>query len=152
MGKSNEDTTNDTEIKETDVKPVIDEDAVAATKEVIDKMLEDARKEAEKILKAAKKTATSSTETVAEDSVPDEVKKTLEYMREKVTINLFKDPGEYKDDVFVAVNGERFLIKRGVDVEVPRYVAEVLKQSREQDQKTADLIEEKSSEYAKSLE
>lgn len=31
-----------------------------------------------------------------------------------------------KDDVYVAVNGKSFLIKRGEEVEVPAYVAEVL--------------------------
>ena len=31
-----------------------------------------------------------------------------------------------KDDVYVAVNGKSFLIKRGETVEVPDYVAEVL--------------------------
>lgn len=33
---------------------------------------------------------------------------------------------EERDDVYVAVNGESFLIKRGEYVEVPKYVAEVL--------------------------
>jgi len=31
-----------------------------------------------------------------------------------------------QDDVYVAVNGESYLIKRGVEVEVPYYIAEVL--------------------------
>lgn len=31
-----------------------------------------------------------------------------------------------KDDKYVAVNGKTFLIKRGEEVEVPDYVAEVL--------------------------
>ena len=31
-----------------------------------------------------------------------------------------------KEDVFVAINGKTYLIKRGVDVEVPASVAEVL--------------------------
>lgn len=33
---------------------------------------------------------------------------------------------EERDDVYVAVNGETFLIKRGEYVDVPKYVAEVL--------------------------
>ena len=32
-----------------------------------------------------------------------------------------------EEDVFVSVNMETYLIKRGVDVEVPDYVAEVLR-------------------------
>lgn len=36
-----------------------------------------------------------------------------------------------KQDVYVAVNGKSYLIKRGVDVEVPASVAEVLKHKEE---------------------
>ncbi|MBQ4065845.1 MAG: hypothetical protein IJD10_07065 [Clostridia bacterium] len=43
----------------------------------------------------------------------------------KVTIRLPLSKSE-KDDVFVAVNGKRYQIKRGVAVEVPWNVAKVL--------------------------
>ena len=36
-----------------------------------------------------------------------------------------------EEDVFVSVNMETFLIKRGVEVEVPDYVAEVLTHQEE---------------------
>ena len=36
-----------------------------------------------------------------------------------------------KDDVFVGVNGRTWLIKRGVEVEVPECVAEVLQHQEE---------------------
>lgn len=36
-----------------------------------------------------------------------------------------------KNDVYVAVNGKSYLIKRGVDVEVPEFVAEVLRHKEE---------------------
>ena len=36
-----------------------------------------------------------------------------------------------KDDVYVCVNGDSFLIKRGETVEVPDYVAEVLQHREE---------------------
>ena len=36
-----------------------------------------------------------------------------------------------KDDKYVAVNGKSFLIKRGENVEVPDYVAEVLEHEEE---------------------
>jgi hypothetical protein len=36
-----------------------------------------------------------------------------------------------KEDVYVAVNGKSFLIKRGETVEVPDYVAEVLQHKEE---------------------
>ena len=36
-----------------------------------------------------------------------------------------------QEDVFVSVNMETFLVKRGVEVEVPDYVAEVLRHQEE---------------------
>lgn len=36
-----------------------------------------------------------------------------------------------EEDVFVSVNFETYLIKRGVEVEVPDYVAEVLRHKEE---------------------
>ncbi len=62
-------------------------------------------------------------------------------MENKVKIKLFKDNGQYKDDVFVAVNGRTFQIMRGVEVEVPDYVEEVLRHSETQDARTAELME-----------
>lgn len=77
----------------------------------------------------------------------EEQERERQYMAEKVPIELFKDNGKYKGDVLVCVNGERFLIKRGVRVEVPRYVALVLDESAKQDTATANLIERESSRY-----
>lgn len=65
-----------------------------------------------------------------------------------VKIRLFKDNDKYKDDVFVAVNGKSFQIKRGEEVEVPDYVWEVLERQMAQDQATANLISRQSDEYA----
>ena len=48
-------------------------------------------------------------------------------MAEKnVRIRLFKDNSRYKGDLFVSVNGVNYKIRRGVEVEVPPEVAEVL--------------------------
>lgn len=65
-----------------------------------------------------------------------------------VPIRLFKDGDKYKDDVFVAVNGRSWQIRRGETVMVPDYVAEVLEESLAQDTATANLIERESSAYA----
>lgn len=46
---------------------------------------------------------------------------------DKETIRLFYDGDKYKDPLFVAVNGKTYLIERGVDVEVPKSVAEVIR-------------------------
>ena len=70
-----------------------------------------------------------------------------EYMEEKVPVRLFKDNNRYKDDVFVAVNGEGCLIKRGETVMIKRKFAEVLEQSDRQDMETARLMDLRSGEY-----
>ena len=53
--------------------------------------------------------------------------------KDTVVIRLFKDNQRYKAPVFVGVNGVTYLVQRGVDVEVPRAVAEVLEHSEEMD-------------------
>ena len=63
-----------------------------------------------------------------------------EAKKKTVRIHLFKDNGRYKDDVFVGVNGVNYMIQRGVDVEVPPEVAEVLEHSQVQDERTAARI------------
>lgn len=60
-----------------------------------------------------------------------------EWLQEKVEVELFRDDGKYTEDVFVGVNGKTFQIKRGVPVMVPRYVAEVLKNSEQQRKQAA---------------
>ena len=50
-----------------------------------------------------------------------------------------------QEDVFVSVNMETFLIKRGVEVEVPDYVAEVLTHQEEQLEKIMLFNEERAS-------
>ena len=74
--------------------------------------------------------------------------KTAENKNNWVTIQMFRDSGKYKDDVFVAINGRRWQIKRGVPVQVPPEVARILEQSMRQDAATAELIDQKSSEFA----
>jgi len=46
-----------------------------------------------------------------------------------------------RGDMTVGVNGKFWLIKRGVEVEVPESVAEVINFSIEQDEKAQDLID-----------
>ena len=63
-----------------------------------------------------------------------------EAKKKTVRIHLFKDNGRYKDDVFVGVNGVNYMIQRGVDVEVPPEVAEVLEHSQMQDMAAAQKV------------
>ena len=60
--------------------------------------------------------------------------------KKKVRIRLFKYNSRYKGDLFVSVNGVNYKIRRGVEVEVPPEVAEVLEHSQMQDELTAARI------------
>ena len=64
-----------------------------------------------------------------------------------VEIELFRDNKDYKDNVFVAVNGESCVIARGKKVKVKKKFADVIYQSMRQDIKTARLMEGKSDEF-----
>lgn len=59
---------------------------------------------------------------------------------ETVTIKLFKDNGRYKSDMLASVNGRRFLLQRGVEVEVPYAIAQVIDASIKQDEQAALLV------------
>ena len=63
------------------------------------------------------------------------------YLNEYVAVKLFRDNDRYKDDVYVAVNGQNCLIKRGEWVKIKRKFAMVLDQSEIQDIKTAEMLE-----------
>lgn len=60
--------------------------------------------------------------------------------KDTVVIRLFKDNQRYKAPVFVGVNGVTYLVQRGVDVEVPKAVAEVLEHSEEMDNAAMEKI------------
>jgi len=64
-----------------------------------------------------------------------------------VEIELFRDNKDYKDDVFVAVNGESCVIARGKKVKIKKKFADVIAQSMAQDVKTARLMDNKSEEF-----
>lgn len=55
---------------------------------------------------------------------------------------------ERSDDVVVSVNGKRWQIKRGVEVEVPDYVAEVLENTRRMDELAMERMEKATKEFA----
>ena len=66
---------------------------------------------------------------VTEETTPEKkAKKVADPYKDTVTIRL-PITREENDDVAVGVNGRTWLIKRGVNVEVPKCVAEVLRHS-----------------------
>ncbi|MBE6547741.1 MAG: hypothetical protein E7667_02520 [Ruminococcaceae bacterium] len=62
------------------------------------------------------------------------------YLEEYVDVKLFRDSDRYCDDVYVAVNGQNCIIKRGEWVKIKRKFALVLDQSEIQDIKTGEYI------------
>lgn len=92
--------------------------------------------------------AKTKKETAPEQAVPAQAAETpAQAGEELVSVRLFKDNDKYKGDVFVAVNGQSVLIRRGERVEIKKKFAEVLEQSLDQDQRTAGLIERESRAY-----
>lgn len=65
--------------------------------------------------------------------------------KKMVKIRLYKDSDKYRDDVQVIVNGKVYIVKRGMEVEVPDFVAEVLEHARIQAQYAAEYSEKAAS-------
>ena len=107
-----------------------------------EEIIAQARAEADKILAEAKAAAVAQAAAPAPSPAPAASRD-----EELVPIRLFKDNERYKDDVFVAVNGERVQIRRGETVRIKRKFAQVLEQSMRQDTATARLMEQKAAEY-----
>lgn len=119
---------------------------LADVKSQVEAMLAQAKAEAEKIVADAK--ASVSGELTEEQKKANEERKA--YWNELVEVRLFKDNNKYRDDKYVAVNGENVNIRRGETVKVKRKFADALDKSDTQDYETSMLIEKKSSEFAKS--
>lgn len=119
---------------------------LAAMQAQIKAMLAEAKAEADKIIAEAKAAVAPKNGSMS----AEELAAHLAYMDEYVEVKLFKDSGRYKDDVIVGCNGDFIAIKRGERVKIKRKHAEILDNSERQDYETAELIERKSDEYAKS--
>lgn len=66
-------------------------------------------------------------------------------MEEKVTVKIPVDPANRREgDVTVGLNGKMFKIKRGIPVEVPKGIAEILEHSEEQERIALEYIEKAS--------
>ena len=129
--KGNQDTNTPEEVKGNQSVNLADVEAQVKT------ILDNAKAEAAKIVADAKASVSGG--------LTEEQKKAAEeqkaYYNEEVEIELFKDSGKYKDDVFVAVNGVGYLIQRGKKIKVKRKVALAIENSLKQDKKTSDLID-----------
>ena len=100
-------------------------------------ILAKAKEEAAQIIADAKSTVSGK----MTEEQKKAAEKEKEYYNELVEIELFKDNGKYKDDVFVAVNGVGCQVHRGKKLMIKRKYALAIKNSLEQDKKTSDFID-----------
>ena len=107
-------------------------EAIAALKEEYELKL--AEKEAENARLRGEKRS-------ADERRLEAAKEYEKYLNEYISVKLFKDNDRYRDDVYVAVNGQNCIIKRGEWVKIKRKFALVLDASEIQDMKTAEFIE-----------
>lgn len=115
-------------------------------------MIADAKAEAEKIVAEAKEAA-AEINAPAKSKAEEEAERAAfeAYMNEPVEIKLFRDNNKYKDDVYVSVNGDNVVIKRGERVQVKRKFVQVLEQSEREKNALADLIEAKSRQFERDV-
>lgn len=143
------------EVKEPEVKETVEviatpeksyEDKIAelmaAAEERANAVIEKAEKAAEEIVKKATK-ATDKT------STDDENKKINDELEEYTVVQLFKGDGKYADDVFLAVNGENCVVKRGYPVKIKKKFALILEQSYQQDIMANEYMSQKQDEFFK---
>lgn len=117
------------------------DELLASVEEKVAKMLAEAEERAKKIVAEAE---------AKKKTVDEETRKANARAEEYVEVELFYDGDKYKDDVFVCVNGETCLIKRGHKVKIKRKFAEVVKQSLAQDALTSQLINKEEAAHTRS--
>lgn len=125
--------------KETEVKKNGEQKSNAALEAEIGDLLERI-----KVLEGKKESAGKAKSAQACESA----KSVEEALNKKVKVKLFRDGKDYKDDVFVGINGVSYQIKRGIEVEIPLKVAQLLDRAQIQSIKAAELIDEKVKEFA----
>ncbi len=117
------------------------DEAILALKDEYERKL--AQKEAENALLRGKKKND-------EERAREQAREYERYLNEYISVKLFKDNDRYKDDVYVAINGQNCIIKRGEWVRVKRKFALVLDASEIQDMRTAEFIEREQRRFASS--
>ena len=85
-----------------------------------------------------------------EERAREQAREYERYLNEYISVKLFRDNDRYKDDVYVAVNGQNCVIKRGEWVKVKRKFALVLDASEIQDMRTAEYLEREQKKFASS--
>lgn len=135
---------NENQKADAELQSRVDE-IIAAAEKKVQEMIENARLEAENIVKRAETAKPSG-------GLSEATKKANGELEEYVPIKLFKDGERYKDDVYVCVNGENCLIKRGVQTMIKRKFKNVLDQSQMQDETASAMSERLADDFAKATE
>ena len=97
-------------------------------------------------------TAADKAEADRREAQAAEIAAANKWLEEPVTIQLFKDGKDYKDDLYVSVNNKRWQIKRGLPVTVPRKVSLQVADSEIQSIKAAEYSDQKQNEYQKAVD
>ncbi|MBQ1371843.1 MAG: hypothetical protein IIY70_02815 [Oscillospiraceae bacterium] len=71
---------------------------------------------------------------------------------EYVSVTLPRATGKEEDFVFVGLNGKGYTIRRGVPVQLPRPVYEILTESQRQQQRQQDFIQRQQENAARSAD
>jgi hypothetical protein len=66
---------------------------------------------------------------------------------EYVKVKLFRDEYRYKQPLYVAINGRNWLIKRGVEVTLPKYVADFIEQQMREEAAIWERVTQEEQEY-----
>lgn len=75
---------------------------------------------------------------------------TIPYVeKEFVKIKLFKDDYRYKNDLYVAINGRDWLIKRGKEVTVPKYLADFIERQMHEEARIWEKVEQEEADFKK---
>lgn len=139
MAKDNKDIVSEKELDASErVKKEIQE-LLGAAKEVAAGIIEDAKKEARAIIGG----------NTHAPVISDDIKASIARGEELVEVELFRDSGKYSDDVYVSVNGENCIIRRGEPVMIKRKFKEALENSALQDRAASEMQRELSEEYEK---
>ena len=97
-------------------------------------------------------TAADKAEADRREAQAAEIAAANKWLEEPVTIQLFKDGKDYKDDLFVSVNNKRWQIRRGVPVTVPRKVSLQVADSEIQSIRAAEYSDERQEDYRKAVD
>ncbi len=125
------------------------EPEVKETVEVIDTPEKSYEDKIAELMAAAEEIVKKATKATDKTSTDEENKKINDELEEYTVVQLFKGDGKYADDVFLAVNGENCVVKRGYPVKIKKKFALILEQSYQQDIMANEYMSQKQDEFFK---